>query len=200
MNRQGFRTLTFVAAAVGLCLALIKFRAADARATQADIANQDPMPRKAYDWKASRNRLEAIGRVLLLYRKHRSITPIKKRRVIADLGVPLDPAVLLRVVPENLRFVDSSQPALEKSRREHLGSDYFFVYFQLSALFQPRELASLLRKRGDDLPILVDANMYSGLELAKSSTSKKVLVLRLSGRVTESYLNIHDYKEFFLNR
>lgn len=58
-----------------------------------------PAVTTAYDWNASRHKLEGIGAALQLYRKHVGIKPVAERKTLSDAGLPNDDVMSVLTKP-----------------------------------------------------------------------------------------------------
>ncbi len=167
-----------------------------------------------YDWNASRANLVRIGQALQLYRSDYPPKVVRARRTRADAGLPPFLEVLdARHYPNNsppwtvskeFWFVNSRFYVGRSDQSQvsgfRYGTYYLLVGDGIELSLSAPELKDYWSQRGENVPIMLDLNMYTSAELSGSKRPLPVLVLRLDGRAEETQFVPYDYRDLYLNR
>jgi hypothetical protein len=137
---------------------------------------------QGYDYQASIAKLRRIGQALQLYREEWGVKPVDERETISDTGLPPFGLYALTQpgnpwsLPEEAFLLDQPHVGFEML---HLPV-HFMVMFPSFNGDAPR---SLLRERGEQLPIVADISMNSSQDMLRHPEDLEALVLRLDGSV-----------------
>lgn len=156
-------------------------------------------PDRDYDWKEAEAKLKRIGQAIQLYRAQHKPKPVRDRKSYADTGLPsrAEGWGSLGVAKEDW-FVKTRMSAAPVKRF----SDFTFVCEAVNRFFGDAQ-SDVWSKRGEDVPIIVDKNMYSFDELRAATKEKRrvdILILRLGGKVERARVQLDDYVDLMLNR
>lgn len=153
---------------------------ADEAARRMELEAQD------YNWTLAAKNLKIIGAAVQAKRKSHKLKPVAEWSTLEDTGLDsLHP--ILMSLPESVLWVPGQRSFPEGSATNASGgrtvTQFIDKFDFMRSRFTAEELSSILRLRGEDLPIMTDRGAYSAPLLAMSKQPIKVLVLRLSGVV-----------------
>ncbi len=137
---------------------------------------------QGYDYESSISKLRRIGQALQLYREEWGVKPVGERENLSDAGLP--PYGLYALMqpgkpwslPKDAFLLDQPHAGFELL---HLPVHFMVMFPSFNGDAPP----SLLRERGEQLPIVADISMNSSEDLLRQPEDLEALVLRLDGSV-----------------
>lgn len=144
---------------------------------------------KGYDPDESKARLAQIGRALQLYRQESGIKPVTEWEVPADAGLP--PSLITLAMPgHKWSLAEGLETFKLTSLTRHVPnsiSDFANLYLMPEIELKPGDpyetFGSLMRSRGEKLPIMADYNFGQDEAHRTLLPRRFAIVLRINGKV-----------------